>query len=258
MLNRRLLAIPDIPEGDRQRMAANRDVCVPTMLEAASPYPEALVQSLQRLTGPHDTDVVVSLVAGPDLARTEQTLNSFLNCCTDVSRVVRFLVIEAGLAARDRAKLRERYGFLEFDRLGPADGHGAQLAQLRGQIDGRFWMHLGEGWRFFAPENLITRLTAVLEAESQVFQVGINFGDAAKLTGASAAEATVRRTPDAGRYVLTDRVACGPAMFDTARLDRAGGVHGTDPDPIAALGRRAAAARLGTASLDQVLCIAAV
>jgi hypothetical protein len=109
----------------------------------------------------------------------------------------------------------------------------------------------------FAPENLLTRLTAVLEAESQMFQVGINFADAVKLTGASAPEATARRTPDAGRYVRTQQVACGPAMFDTARLDRAGGVHDSDPDPIGALGRRAAAARLGTASLDEVLCIAA-
>jgi glycosyltransferase involved in cell wall biosynthesis len=257
-LNRRMLARADIPDGDRPRIAANRDVCVPTMIEAASPYPEAQVQSLQRLaSSPRDTEVVVSLVAGPDLARIEHTLNSFLNCCTDVSRVGRFLVIEAGLAARDRATLRERYGFLEFDRLGPADGPGAQLAQLRAQIDGRFWLHLGEGWQFFAPENLITRLTAVLEAEPQVFQVGINVGDAVKLTGASAPETTVRRTPDADRYVLTEQVACGPAMFDTARLDRAGGVHDSDPDPIAALGRRAAAARLGAASLDEVLCICA-
>jgi hypothetical protein len=98
----------------------------------------------------------------------------------------------------------------------------------------------------------------VLEAEPQVFQVGINVGDAVKLTGASAPETTVRRTPDADRYVLTEQVACGPAMFDTARLDRAGGAHDSDPDPIAALGRRAAAARLGAASLDEVLCIAAV
>jgi hypothetical protein len=85
--------------------------------------------------------------------------------------------------------------------------------------------------------------------------VGINFADAVKLTGISAPEATVRRAPDAGRYVLTDEVACGPAMFDTARLDRVGGVHDIDPDPFAALGHRAATARLRTASLDEVLCI---
>ena len=65
----------------------------------------------------------------------------------------------------------------------------------------------------------------MLDAEPEVFQVGINFGDAAKLTGACAAEDAVRRAPDAGRYVLADVVASGPAMFDTARLDRAGGMQ---------------------------------
>jgi hypothetical protein len=98
----------------------------------------------------------------------------------------------------------------------------------------------------------------VLEAEPQVFQVGINFADAVKLTGACAAEQAVRRAPNAGRYVLTDGMASGPAMFDTARLDRAGGVHATEPDLITALVRRTAAAGLRTASLDEVLCIAEV
>jgi len=251
---RRLLARPDLPDDERQRIAGNRDICVPTMIEAASSYPAALARRL--VAGPRAAEVVVSLVAGPDLASTEQTLNSFLNCCLDVSRVGRFLVVDAGLSAKDRAMLHERYGFLEFCPSGPDDGPSAQLAHIRAQIDGRFWLHLGQGWRFFAPESFITRLTAVLQAEAQVFQVAINFADAVKLTGASAAEQAVHRAPDAGRYVLTEVVASGPAMFDTTRLDRAGGVEGTDPDPIAQLGRRAATAGLRTASLDEVLCIA--
>jgi glycosyltransferase involved in cell wall biosynthesis len=244
---RRLLGRPDIPDDDRQRVAGNRDACAPAMIKEASSYSDALVQRVA--TGARDAEVVVSLVAGPDRGATEQALNSFLYCCTDVSRVGRFLVVDAGLAAQDRAKLLERYGFLEF-----ADS-GTQLAQMREQIHGRFWLHLGQGWRFFAPENLLTRLTAVLDAEAQVFQVGINLADATTLTRASAPEQTVRREPDAGRYVLTDAVARGPAMFDTARLDRAGGLQGSDPDTE--LGRRAAAVGLQTASLDEVLCIPA-
>jgi tetratricopeptide (TPR) repeat protein len=258
VLFRRLLARPEISDDDRRRIAKNRDISVPAVLEAASPYPGVLVSSL--VAGPRDAEVTVSLAAGPDHAATEQTLNSFLNCCTDVSRVGRFLIIYAGVSALDRAmlseraQLRERYGFLEFVDCRP----GVQLAQMRAQIQGRFWLHLGQGWRFFAPENFITRLTAVLEAEAQVFQVGINFADAVKLTGACAAEQAVRRAPGAGRYLITDVVASGPAMFDTARLDRAGVVEGTDPDPIAALGRRSAAAALQTASLDEVLSITAI
>jgi len=105
--------------------------------------------------------------------------------------------------------------------------------------------------------SCITRLGAVLDAEPQAFQVGINFADAVKLTGACAAEQAVRRTSDAGRYVLADAVASGPAMLDTARLDQAGGVDGSDPDLIAALGRRAAPTALHTATLDEILCTTA-
>ena len=257
MLCRRLVASPDIPDGHRQRITVNRDFSVPTMLEVASSYPDVLVQRL--VAGPGEAEVVVSLVAGPDRETTEQAINSFLNCCLDVSLWVgRFLVVDAGLSAPDRALLRERYGFLEFVDCSPGDGPAAQLAQLRAQIQGRFWLHLGQGWRFFAPENFITRLIALLESEPQVFQVGINFADAVELTGVCAAEAAVRRAPNAGRYVLTDEVASGPAMFDTTRLDPADSMKNSDPDPITGLGRRAAAAGLRTATLDEVLCIATV
>jgi hypothetical protein len=247
-LCRRLLAHSDIPEGDRQRIAANRDFSVPAMIEAAAPYPDAVVQTLA--AGPGEADVTVTLVAGPDPQTTEQTINSFLNCCLDVSRVGRFLILDTGLSAPDRAKLQQRYGFIKFARSVLRDKPAAQLAQLRARIDGRFWLHLGEGWRFFGPENYITRLAAVLDAEPQVFQVAINFADAAKLTRACADEQAIRRAPDAGRYLLTEAMATGPAMFDTARLDRAMGGQTSDPD----LGRPPAA-KLRTASLDEVLCI---
>jgi hypothetical protein len=229
-LCRKLLASPEVPDRERPRITANRDLSVPAMIEAASSYPDVLVRNL--IAGPHDAAVTVSLIAGPDLAATERTLNSFLHCCTDLSRIGRFLIVDIGLLSRDRLILAQRYGFLEFTECGAA----SQPAQIRAHIHGRFWLHLGQGWRFFAPENYITRLTAVLDAEPQVFQVAINFTDANALTGTCAPEQTVRRAPNAGRYVHTEGVANGPAMFDTARLDRA----------------------LRTASLDEVLCTTAI
>jgi hypothetical protein len=219
------------------------------MLKAASAYPDGLARNL--IGGSPDSEVTVSLIAAADRADIEQTLNSFLNCCTDIARVGRFLVVDVGLSAPDRATLQERYPFLEFADYTPG-------THLRDQIHGRYWLHLDHGWQFFAPEHLITRLIAVLDAETRVFQVGINLDDAVALTGISAPEHTVRRTTDAGRYVLTETVARGPSMFDTARLAQAGGVGGTDPDPITELARSAAAAGLQTATLDEVLCITTI
>jgi hypothetical protein len=248
---RQLLTLPDIPDSERQRIAADRDEAVPAMLESALDYPDTLVRNAitapSRVRAHHrrasDAEITVSLIAGPDLVGTQQALNSFLNSCSDVSLVGRFLLIDAGLSAADREILQALYEFLEFTHLGPEDAQDIQLTQVREHIHGRFWLHLDQNWRFFAPENLITRLTAVIDAEADVFQVAVNLAGAITLTGASAPEDAVRRTPDTGRYVLLDGVASGPAMFDTARVDQAGLVR--------------PAAGPQTASLDEVLCIAA-
>jgi glycosyltransferase involved in cell wall biosynthesis len=234
-LCRQLVAGPDIPDEDRKRIAANRDWSVPTMLDAALSESAAVARNLA--AGPRDSEVTVSFIAGPDLRTTEDAINSFLNCCLDASRVGRFIVIDTSLTRRDRAALLERYRFLQFVPFAPSNEPGALLAHIRAQIGGRFWLHLGQGWRFFAPERLITRLIEVFAAEPDVVQVGINYGDATTLTGACASEDVSRRSVGAGRYLLTDGVANGPAMIDTGRLARA-----------------TAASR--SASLDEVLCIA--
>ncbi len=249
---RHLLTGPDIPDGERQRIAANRDEAVPAMIEVASRYPDPLVRSSiaapDRVRASHrrvsDSDVTVSLIAGPDLVGTQQALNSFLNCCDDVSRVGRFLLIADGLSAGDREILTALYEFVELIHLGSDDSEDIQLVQVRERVCGRLWLHLDQNWRFFAPEKLITRLTAVLDAEADVFQVAVNLAGAITLTGESAPETAIRRTPGAGRYVLLDGVASGPAMFDLLRLDQAD-----------SLGQPTAGPR--TASLDEVLCIAA-
>ena len=178
------------------------------MIEAASGYPDPLVRNAIAAPGrvhahhrrESEAEVTVSLIAGPDLVATQQALNSFLNCCNDVSRVGRFLLIDAGLSAADREMLTALYEFVEIVHLGPDDAEGIQLAQVRELICGRFWLHLDQNWRFFAPENLITRLTAVLDAEADVFQVAINLAGAITLTGASAPEDAVR--PNARRRPL--------------------------------------------------------
>ncbi|MBY0442101.1 MAG: glycosyltransferase [Mycobacteriaceae bacterium] len=235
---RQLLAQADIPDQDRQRITKNRDLCVPAMIDMAAPYPDtALVQRLiaynraHRQRGPREVEVTVSLISGPDLQSTERTLNSFLRCCTDITRVGRFLVLDVGLSAQDRAALMDRYRFVELTHTDSTQETKDQIAHLRTQINGRFWMHLSQGWQFFAPENFIGRLIAVLQAEPQVFQVGVNFADATRLIGVTAPENVVRRAPDTGRYVLTTMVAHGPAMYDLNRPNQA------------------------TASLDEVLCI---
>ena len=229
---RRLLARDDLPAEDRERIAANRDFGAPGMIKAAVAYPGQVAQSIA--IGTPGADVTVTVIAGADRTDTETTLNSLINCCLDLARVSRVLVLDAGLSEPDRRQLLDRYPFLEFGRYPP----GARIADIRTQVHTRFLLHMGRGYRLFAPEPLLSRLTAVLEAEHEVVQVGINLDDATRLSGRSAPESAVRRTEEAGRYVPATSWVNGPAMFDTSRLDRL-------------IGGQA----LQSATLDEVLCV---
>lgn len=236
-LCRRLIAMPDIPDEHRQRIAANRDFSVPALLEAAAKYPISLAHRVLPESG--NTTVTVSLVTGSDRALAERTLNSFLTCCLDLQRVSRVLAVDTGLSPDDRAWLLERYPFLEFCGPLPADQPTDAFELVRNIVQGRLWLNLACGWTFFAPEHYLTRLTGVLESEPDVVQVGVNIDDAQELNGLCAAEGQVRRAPGAGRYVLSHLPLTGPAMFECGRLDRL--LH--------------TESRLQTATFDEVLCV---
>src|SRR5690606_27411544 len=93
-VSRRLIANKAVPDSDRERIAGNRDIQVPLLLNSAGCYSEERARALS--TGPRG-DVTVSLVAGSSLGITELTLNTFLNSTNDLSRINRVLLLHAGL-----------------------------------------------------------------------------------------------------------------------------------------------------------------
>lgn len=223
---RHLLQRDDIPEEDRQRIASNRDVCVPTVLAQAAEYRGELS------VNPSGGDITITVVAGPDRSATERTLNSLVYSCSDLSRVGRVLVLDIGMWPEDRTALAQLYPAVEFDAAPP----GVQPSGIRAWVTTRYWLHLGMGWQLLSSGDLLERLTSILNVEPGIYQVGINYGDAEQLTGQIAPLKSARSSPGTGRYVLADSAVHGPAMVDCSRWE------GTET-------------HLGTATLDEVLCI---
>lgn len=234
-IDRRLLTRDDLPDDERERIMSNRDSGAAQLMDACGAYP---ADKVDRPVSRQDAEITVTLTTGADKLTTELTLNSFLRCCSDSARVGRFLIVDTGLNARDREALASSYNFSDFITLPTED-----LNSVCEQIGGRYWLHLGHGWRFFTDEALLSRLIDVLECEPEVYQVGINLKDATELSAKSPARSGVRTTPRANRYLLTDTETTGPAMFDMTRFERVfHDVAGRPP-------------RGRTATLDEVLCV---
>ena len=249
---RNLLAGDKLAPEDRVRVAVNRDFSVPAKLENATANPAGFIHALHPRS---DADVTITVSCGPSLESAEAALNSILNVCTDRSRISRLLVDDSELSEAQRATLHLCYPLAESLDAPFGESGAARLRRICDRVQTRFWLHIPAGWRFFAPERLLSRLAGVLDSEPDVVAVAVNFEDATGLTGRSAPEDIASRGAGTGRYVLTKSVPRGPVMFDTERLARIGGVNSAADDVPADLTERALAAGLRTASLDEVLCI---
>jgi glycosyltransferase involved in cell wall biosynthesis len=253
-LCRGLLAGSSLPADERERVAENRDYSVPALIELASVYPAEIVGPLRR--GPAVANVTATIVAGADATVSARLINSFLRMCGDVAGIGRFVVLDVGLGAVDRAHLEERYPFLEMLTVDGVHTEAAILAAARAAATGPYWLHLGRDWRFFAPERLLARCLAILSTDAQIAQIGVNVNDASVLAGRRNPRGTEYRSVATGRYRVDDgaRVSGGPAFVRADLLDRVGGVDAASADPLGDLGRRFRAAGMRTATLDEVLC----
>lgn len=226
-LFRKLLSMPGVPAAERAQLADYCEFLTPDMLLAASDFPQEVIEQLAANPnrGQADTTsahITVAFAARHDRAATERTINSFLNCCTDISAVNRFLLVDSGLADVDRTSLLDAYPFLEL--------------AARDEKIGRFLLRLEAGWEFFTPGPLIRRLTAVFDAEPNLVQIAVNYADAHVPTQAIPEIADIRTTPDGQRYVLTNSPATCPVMLDTTRTGSFAAQYATLDEVVCVIG----------------------
>jgi hypothetical protein len=209
-LFRRILARDDIDHKDRERLIGYCEYLAPVMVEEATGYPEHLVQSLtaqvQGLTAHQSSSptgtVTVAITGTRGTAAIEQTLNSFLNCCSDIDKVRRFVLIPGQLDLRERTALLDRYPFLEISD---------QIA------DERYVLSLVADNVFVDREPIIGRLIAVLDHEPDIARVAIGLSQV-PTRGRPHPQPPEFRISGAGdRYVLRSEPAIGHVLVDATR-----------------------------------------
>lgn len=239
---RQLLERDDIPPEDRRRIVANRDMAVPH-LSGLAPTDATRPASPRQGQGP--VEVSVSLRAADQPDEADATLHSFLRNCLDGERIGRLLLFDSGLSSDARFNLLNGCRLLEIVRLDPGLSPDGACSVMRSHLQGRYWLHLDPGWRFFVKERLISRLIEVLTSEPDIVAVALHASVDPDASGAPSAEAApVRRTATNVRYQMARHPVSGPVMFDLARLDPS---RDWSPDG------RIAAERC--AVIDDVLCV---
>jgi hypothetical protein len=221
-LFRRILSRDDITNEDRERLIDYCRYLGPVMANEASDYREGVVRQLSSRQPSAATGTVTVAIPGtPDREAVELTLNSFLNCCTDIDKVHRFVLLDNGMDSDDQALVLEKYPFLESTRSATDDG--------------RFTLTLVPGWAFVDREPILGRLTAVFEDEPDIGQVTVNNCELPTTGRPNSPPPEFRISATGERYVLSQEPVIGHTIRDATRNIQSG------PRPTVAV-------------LDEMLC----
>jgi glycosyltransferase involved in cell wall biosynthesis len=95
-----------------------------------------------------------------------KTMNSILNCWTDVEKIDYFFCVDDNSSEEDRAVMCKSYPFFEYYMKGPEErGHRESMNVIWDklkEVQPTYWIHLEDDWLYFKREAYVTRAMETL------------------------------------------------------------------------------------------------
>ena len=92
-----------------------------------------------------------------------KTINSFLNCCSDLHLIQSWYCIDDNSSDHDREKMRILYPFFNFYNKNLTEkGHAKSMNIIKNLVSTPYILHLEDDWEFFIKYSLITDLLEIL------------------------------------------------------------------------------------------------
>ena len=153
----------------------NRSLCIDQIADAHIQYnPEKIREIVTRgMSAAPMVTFTVTTCKRLDLF--EKTMNSFLNCCTDLHKIDRWLCVDDNSSEEDRNAMRRLYPFFEFYMKSPEEkGHPSSMNIIRSKVQTPYIFHVEDDWKFFAQKPYIGMCLDVLDQDELLGQCLIN------------------------------------------------------------------------------------
>jgi GT2 family glycosyltransferase len=192
-----------LPDSDRTRIEKNRDYSVPALKDGFLRYDPDHVARLAARQPSAAPRVTLTVTSCKRLNLFISTISSFLNACTDIDLVDRFVCVDDNSSNEDRAEMRRLFPFFEFIEKGPDEkGHARSLNLIRQTVRTPWLVHLEDDWSFFARRPYIGSAIEILEENPEIGQVLFNRNYAEMLEQRDLAGGFRRRTSHGQSYVV--------------------------------------------------------
>ena len=133
----------------------------------------------------------------------EKTINSFLNCCTDLDRIDEWLCVDDNSSEEDRMKMQAKYPFFTFYLKSLSEkGHPQSMNIIRDTVTTPFIFHMEDDWKYFHQTNFLTQCMDALLANDKIGQCLINKNYAETIDDKTSVGGALAKTKNGTRFII--------------------------------------------------------
>jgi hypothetical protein len=199
-----------IPEQHRQEAEDIRDINVDVIKDTFLFYSQnkinKIVNNLKTKTN-KAIKILFSITTCKRYDLFEKTMNSFINCCSDIDLIDHWLCVDDNSSYEDRNKMKKQYPFLNFVLKDESQkGHYISMNMIRNYAiknNVEYILHIEDDWHFVQKLNHITNSLKILNEDKKIGQVlfNRNYGEVEMYKRRSGG-GFPRKTKEGLRYII--------------------------------------------------------
>lgn len=138
-------------------------------------YPSTLINKISNRKKEQFPQITFTITTCKRLNLFKNTMNSFINCCTDLHLIDKWICVDDNSSSNDRKEMMELYPFFNFYFKKPEEkGHAKSLNIIQNLIKTPYIFHIEDDWYFFRETNYLTQCRNILDTDHTLGQCLVN------------------------------------------------------------------------------------
>lgn len=174
-----ILKLPNLDINIVNRAIFNRKLMIPQIKELYTYYNHKKVSKIEK-RGTNLPKITLTMTTCKRLNLFTKTVNSLLNCCTDLHLIDKWFVVDDNSSDEDREIMKKLYPFIDFYFKSPEEkGHPQSMNIILKMVKTPYIFHLEDDWCFFEKRNYISDCLEILNQNENYGQclVNVNYSE---------------------------------------------------------------------------------
>ena len=207
-ISNKILSFKNIDDNFRLRAYHNRWVSTKFVIDKHTSYNESIVNKLVGIVNKEEFPLVTfTITSCKRFDLFQKTVNSFLNCCTDIEKISKWFCVDDNSSEEDRKSMKEKYPFFDFYfKEEDEKGHVKSMNLIKRNVKTPYTFHIEDDWQFYEKRNYISECLEILSTDTRIGQCLINKNYAEIPGDKTITGGILKRTNSGLRFYIHDQV----------------------------------------------------